>query len=71
MFRKEVSHYGKIVKMCQFYSDSSVFFLQPTVHILLKQFSGTRSTSSRSTSRLLEDNVTAGILISLKNRLMA
>jgi hypothetical protein len=26
MFRKEVSHYGKIVKMCQFYSDSSVFF---------------------------------------------
>jgi hypothetical protein len=27
---KKVSHYGKIVKMCQFYSDSSRFFL-PTV----------------------------------------
>jgi hypothetical protein len=31
IFRKKVSHYGKIVKMCQFYSDSSRFFLQPTV----------------------------------------
>jgi hypothetical protein len=29
--RKKVSHYGKIVKMCQFYSDSSRFFLQTTV----------------------------------------
>jgi hypothetical protein len=26
IFRKKVSHYGKIVKMCQFYSDSSRFF---------------------------------------------
>jgi hypothetical protein len=26
MSRKKVSHYGKIVKMCQFYSDSSRFF---------------------------------------------
>jgi hypothetical protein len=24
--RKKVSHYGKIVNMCQFYSDSSRFF---------------------------------------------
>jgi hypothetical protein len=29
--RKKVSHYGKIVKMCQFYSDSFLF-LQPTIH---------------------------------------
>jgi hypothetical protein len=30
--RKKVSHYTKIVKMCQFYSDCSrFFFLQPTV----------------------------------------
>jgi hypothetical protein len=28
---KNVSHYAKIVKMCQFYSDSSCFFLQRTV----------------------------------------
>jgi hypothetical protein len=28
---KKVSHYERIVKMCQFYSDSSRFFLQPTV----------------------------------------
>jgi hypothetical protein len=29
--RKKVSLYEKNVKMCQFYSDSSRFFLQPTV----------------------------------------
>jgi hypothetical protein len=33
--RKKVSHYGKVVKMCQFYSDSSRFFLQPTVFKIL------------------------------------
>jgi hypothetical protein len=31
MSRKKLLHYEKIVKMCQFYSDSSRFFLQPTV----------------------------------------
>jgi hypothetical protein len=31
MSRKKLPHYKKIVKMCQFYSDSSRFFLQPTV----------------------------------------
>jgi hypothetical protein len=30
MYRKKVSHHGKNVKMCQFYSDSFRFFLQPT-----------------------------------------
>jgi hypothetical protein len=29
--RKNVLHYEKIVKMCQFYSDRVPIFLQPTV----------------------------------------
>jgi hypothetical protein len=38
MSRKKVSHYEKNVKMCQFYSDSSRFFLQPTVHVLFFRY---------------------------------
>jgi hypothetical protein len=34
--RKKGSHHGNIVKICQFYSDSSRFFLQPTVHVFKK-----------------------------------
>jgi hypothetical protein len=36
--RKKVSLYEKNVKMCQFYSDSSRFFLQPTVLLTVKLF---------------------------------
>jgi hypothetical protein len=35
---KKVSHYEKIVKMCQFYSDTSGFLLQPTVQGRLARF---------------------------------